>query len=117
MSNPPDPEAAWDEWLTRALQSAPAAPVPPTLAGRVRRRLWRRRTVRYGAAAAFLIAAGLFWAGWGRLPNRPEPQPAVADLPGSDVLFAAPPVDGLDVLARQQSAYLDALGRAVEQNP
>jgi hypothetical protein len=110
-------EVDWDERLTRQLRAAPSPPVPPGIASRVRRRLWRRHIVRAGAAAAVFLAAGLLWSRWPRLPDteRAEDPPAVADLPGSSVLFAGPPVDGLDVLARQQSAYLSALGQAEEK--
>jgi hypothetical protein len=110
-------EAAWDERLSRRLRAAPAPPVPSGIASLVRRRLWRRRLMRVGAAAAVFLAAGLLWSRWPRLPDPElvENPPAVADIPGSSVLFAAPPVDGLDVLARQQSAYLSALGQAEEK--
>lgn len=119
MSNPDPPRCDWDERLTRLLrEDAPAA--PPNLFARVRRRLWRRWTVRAGMAAALLLALGAvtFWRPRAPGPERVDtPPPAVADLPGSNVLFAGPPVDSFDVLARQQEAYLTALELPEEKTP
>src|SRR5262245_37154112 len=115
MSDPDPKEIAWDERLRRELRAAPPPPVPSGIAVRVRRRLSRRRALRVGAeAAAVLLTAGLLWTYWPRLPDRPgteyaENPPAVNDVLDPSVLLAGPPVDGLDVLGRQQAAYLDAL--------
>src|SRR5262245_4627189 len=122
MSDPDPKEIAWDERLRREFRAASLPTVPSGIATRVRRRLWRRRVLRVGAeAAAVLLTAGLLWTYWPRLPDRPgadrvENPPAVNDVLDPSVLLAGPPVDGLDVLGRQQSAYLDALGQAKEQD-
>src|SRR5262245_2324052 len=102
---------AWDERLTRQLRAAPVSPVPSGIAARVRRRLWQRRLLRRRVAAAVvLLSIGLLWSRWPRPsvhPNRVAvenpPASVPIDVPGSNVLFAAPPVDSLDVLTQQQS--------------
>jgi anti-sigma factor RsiW len=111
-------ERAWDDRLRGLLRELP---LPRTSLGEaVRRRVRQRRRWRVGAgaAAAALLAAGLVaWQTWPRTPpesvavrpNPPPPPRAANDLPESPVLFAAPPVDSLDLLARQQAVTVAAL--------
>lgn len=109
-------DATWDEQFPNLLRAAsPAGPVN-SIEERVRRRLRQRVIWRSGwrAAAAVVLAAGLFiWQVGPRFAhvNRSRPDswlPAVAvnDLTESPVLFAAPPVASLDLLARQQAGVV-----------
>jgi hypothetical protein len=103
------------------MQLDPFPPVPVSLKWRVRGMLRRRRVLRrlaVGTAAAVLLAAGvLAWhllsgPSAGPVPVAPRgssPAAWVEELEESAVLVAAPPVDGLDVLARQQAAFVTLL--------
>lgn len=109
-------DATWDEHFAEMLRAAnPVEPQSKALE-RVRRRLRRRivwRSAMSVAAAALLAAGLLVWrtetqfARNNRLhPNSSTAVVAANDLPESPVLFAAPPVDSLDLLARQQAGVV-----------
>jgi hypothetical protein len=112
---------AWDDRLRRLLRESSLPTPRGRLGEQVRHHLrWRRRLwcTGAGAAAAALLAVGFAaWQNWPRAPResvivRPEVSPAargVNDLPESAVLFAGPPVDSLDLLARQQDGYVAVL--------
>jgi hypothetical protein len=120
MTNPDRPDfCEWDERLAAALRALPLPPTPPGLAGQVRRRLRQRKLRRAGAglAAAVLLATGLLgWQRWPQPQAAPEVahQPAREEQPVSPSLFAAPPVDRLDVLAQNQAGFAAALRQLAE---
>jgi anti-sigma factor RsiW len=117
-------ENAWDDHLIRLLRQPPLPPPPTRIAARVRLRLARRRLVRAGGAVAAALALAFGLSGGQpepprhELPTRvrhaPQAGGGAQDIPGSPVLFAGPPVDPLDVLSRQQSAYLAVLAHPEE---
>jgi hypothetical protein len=100
-----------------------AAPPPPAdfhqrVRGLVRRqhlgRLWRRLAVTSAAALALALAlpAAVLW--WRGPPAPPRglpavPTPAVASPEEERFLAAMPPVEPLEVIERQQQAYLEVL--------
>ena len=112
---------AVDERLSHALQSLPAPETPAGMEARVNERIWQRgRTQLAGAAAgvALLFLAVVFAGPWGRkdMPIEPLPLPVAQtprEIPADDlaVLFAPPPVDSLDELARRDAVSIAALNR------
>ncbi|HXG10017.1 MAG TPA: zf-HC2 domain-containing protein [Gemmataceae bacterium] len=113
-------DQAWDDRLRDLLHELPLPAPRGRFGEQVRRRLRRRWWWRAGGsvAAAALLAVGLVsWQNWPRRPQEPVADhpgnPPVArrgdELPDSAVLFAAPPVDSLDLLARQQAGYVAVL--------
>lgn len=116
--------AIWEAWLAQQVSAIPLPAAPASILPRVRGRLRRRTWQRVGGlTAAGLLFLGLLWSIWPRQAQRPSPEgerveassPTVLDLPDSQVLFAAPPVDSFEVLGQQQAAYLTALGHAEEK--
>ena len=97
-----------DERLSAFVRQASIPPVPDDLAGRVRRRVRSRR--RRAVLGAACVAAGfvglVLWNG--PKPSRPA-EGATVQLAEVRELFAAPPVAPLDILTRQQDAYLELL--------
>lgn len=99
---------------------ADSAPSPSGLATTVRGRLRRRRriaAIAYATAATVVVAGVLgIWRPWAGNEvaivesNRPAPTPPADDVDVA-ALFEPPPVDSLDVLARQQSGYVVVLNR------
>lgn len=119
MSLPDPTEADRDDARLAALLRADPLPEPPArLAADVRRRVRRHRRQRAGAvvAAAVLVVGLVAWWEWprtaapGPVAGRPVP-PAADDLADVALLFAPPPVDPLDQLARQQTGYVTAMQR------
>jgi Putative zinc-finger len=112
-------DLAWDDRLRDLIRDLPLPRA--SLGEQVRRRIRRRRLWQAGAgvAAAALLAAGFVaWQNWPRASQesvviRPDipPRPAggTNELPESPILFAAPPVDSLDLLSRQQAGYVTVL--------
>ncbi len=110
-------EPDWDNHLRATFAAAPAPATPPGLSFRVQRQLHRRKLLLRGGAsaavAAVLALCILAWQSWPERPTRPEfagarnaqPVPVEAELPEAAYLRSAPPVDTLDLLARQQAAY------------
>jgi hypothetical protein len=97
-----------DERLSAFIRQASIPPVPDDLAGRVRRRVRSRR--RRAVLGAAYVAAGFvgmaLWS-WPR-PSHPA-ESATVQLAEVRELFAAPPVASLEILTRQQDAYLELL--------
>jgi hypothetical protein len=119
-------EPAPDSRLRDGLRSLPIPETPPALESRVRHRIRRRRVQRAalasGAATLTLVVALLLWQPWSDGPasvvQHPQPAPPVPSAPPSEipadelaVLFAAPPVDSLTVLDRQDKGFVAALNR------
>ena len=106
-SEPSAPEPDWDRQLAAAVAADSMPTTPAGLALRVRHRLRRRRLFVRAAAgmsvAAVLIVGVLAWQ------FRPQPEQFAHDMPEPVVMRSGPPVDKLDVLARQQAAYLAVL--------
>lgn len=110
-------EQAWDDRLCNLLRDLPLPSPRGGIVEKVGHRLRRRREWRAGAAAAAVLLAGIFsWQLWSMkirdsatLHSKSLPAADVNDLPGSPVLFAAPPVESLDLLARQQAGYVAVL--------
>lgn len=112
-------DVVFDDRLRALFQRSNPLTPPNGFEQRVWHRLRRRQVVRSvaGVTSAALVAAGLmFWQGWLGAPAPPvsvgDPPPgsvAAGDLPESPVLFAAPPVDSLDLLARQQAGFVSVL--------
>jgi anti-sigma factor RsiW len=110
---------AWDERLSEALGKARLPPTPSGLEQRVRRWVGRRRTLRQASlatAAATLVAVGvLLWRLGSGVPptpelvQRPAPRAVEDDLRDAVFLISSPPVDRLEVLGRQQAAYVRVL--------
>src|SRR5262245_3708717 len=96
--SPPEPER--DDELVAALAAVPLPLPPPALARRVRHRRRRRRL--FQRVAVGLAAAGCLTLGVLAWQNRPQPEQVAYDVPEPAFLRAAPPVDTLDLLARQQ---------------
>lgn len=112
-----------DDELRASFRSA-AFPPTPLLEAEVRRRLnWRRLTKIRGCVGAGLAIAvlAIVWQ-W----PRPNDRDAVAtqrqsldaqtlELTELQVLFASPPVDSLNRLARQQVALVSAVDQIVKE--
>jgi hypothetical protein len=114
----------WDRRFTETLRThVPETPsaIPYRIANRIRRQRRRVAAIAYAMAATVLIAGVLsIWRPWthegqtiaefrGKSPTRSDD---LAELP---ILFDPPPVDSLDVLARQQNGYVVALRRLGEE--
>jgi hypothetical protein len=97
-----------DERLSALFRRAAVPTVPGDLEGQVRRRVRRRRrrTV-VGAACVVAGLSGLMLWYWPK-PSRPADGTPV-QLAEVRELFAGPPVASLDILTRQQDAYLELL--------
>ena len=117
--------AAFDSRLTNLLRADAAEP-PITLIAEVRSRVRRSRkwvtAASYATAAAVLVAGALGvwrpWAGTGQTiveTHHVSRPPAADDLIEVATLFEPPPVDSLDVLARQQRGYVTVLHRLGEE--
>jgi hypothetical protein len=108
---PPDPA---DERIGDALRSLPTPAPPPDLDRRVWGVVRRRQAQRAILLAAPVILAFVLvlWQPWAGPVVRPEPMTA-REIPPEDlaVLFAPPPVDGLNVLAARNDVSVAALGR------
>jgi ferric-dicitrate binding protein FerR (iron transport regulator) len=113
-------DQVWDDRLRDLLHNVPLPTPRDGLGEQVQRRLRQRRWWRagVGVAAAALLAAGLVtWQNWPRVLQEPvavrpgnlPATPGVNDLSESAALFAAPPIDSLDLLARQQAGYVAVL--------
>jgi hypothetical protein len=110
---------ATDERLRRALRALPTPATPPGLQAHVQSRL-RNRQVARGAAIAGIPAGVLMalflWQPWRGEAVVPVPQPVAEsprEIPADDlaVLFAPPPVDSLDLLARRDAVSIAAISR------
>lgn len=112
--------AAFDVRLSRLLGHDDVAVEPAAVVAAVGHRLRRRRRVAaavYATAAAVLVAGALaVWRPWAADPQmvvESHRGPAAGD--DLAALFGPPPVDSLDVLARQQSGYVAVLHRMGEE--
>jgi hypothetical protein len=120
---------AWDNQFAEMLRENESPISPAQLLGDVRGRVRRRRRMRtamsFAAAAAIIVGVALVLCRPWRdarevrpIANRPE-QPATNfatdDLAELSVLAEPPPVDSLDVLARQQSGYVSMMRRIGEE--
>lgn len=104
----PAPEAE-EQRFRRVLTGAPLPPAPD-LTARLRRRLRRRRALRLVAAAAAVLLLALLQLRWRDRPAARAPEPV--ETPAAFVW--TPPVETLDVLARDREALeqaLEQLGR------
>ncbi len=106
-----------DRWMKHALRAAPRPPAVDVTAT-VQRRVRRNKLARWAGAVAILMTAG---AGvW--LTSHPAAPPhgdrnriaAREESPELAVLFAPPPVDALDVIGRQQSAFTEIMRQLAE---
>jgi len=113
-------EAACEDHLAALLHAAPLPTSHSVSAEAVWQRVQRRRWLRNStavAAAGLLLAAILVWQHGHpsfQAPGGSEPaRQLVADGPGdvleAPVLFAAPPVDSLELIARQQAGLMSVL--------
>jgi hypothetical protein len=112
-----------DERLRRALHSLAVPETPAGMESRVQSRLRNRRVQQAAGVTsiAAILLVGLFaWQPWGGEPVGPDPQqPQIfaqappREIPADDlaVLFAPPPVDSLDVLARRDAVSIAAISR------
>ncbi|MCC6419840.1 MAG: zf-HC2 domain-containing protein [Gemmataceae bacterium] len=108
---------ACERRLTRVLAGIPLPPTPADFHHRVRALVRRQRLRRRLAAGAALVVAAVLVAflSLGATPRpagRPGSQSPVVGVASPEVerfLAAAPPVEALEVLDRQQQAYLTVL--------
>jgi hypothetical protein len=119
-------EADWDNRLGTVLCRMPLPAPSSALRQKVQRCLyWRRlRRVAFGAATAAMVGGVIVASQFGaRLPRTsffaptgaPLESAAGNDLIESRMLFAAPPVDRLELLARQEAGFVAVLREALEE--
>src|SRR5262245_17776117 len=108
--------------LARLLAGAELPPAPADFPHRVKALVRRRRRLRrlsLAGGTAALVAAGVLVAvlcrGSGPDRRAPDAPSAAVGAEEDRFLASAPPVDPLEVLARQQQAYLTALEELQEE--
>jgi predicted anti-sigma-YlaC factor YlaD len=120
---------AWDDHFAELLRQQKTTVFPARWLDDVRRRVRRHRhrmiAVHFATAAAIVLGWVLvLWQPW-KVAREDRPvvklteQPAKAipddDLPELAVLAEPPPVDSLDLLARQHSGYVSVMRRLGEE--
>lgn len=112
-----DADALADRELRSIASGLPPTPLAGALSGRVLGRVHRRRTIQRGLTGVVALAAvaALFFIA--RPTDQTSVQTVRTDLPNTSqwaqldtrFLTAAPPVDNLAVIDRDQSALLEVL--------